>query len=565
MKLIIKEYLTLLRESDELDAILPELMLSMQHKILSKPQKGPRQYGIDLATFGTDDDGLQKVFLFTVKEGDIGRHNWDSGKQQDVRPSLQEIIDVYIPTHLPKKHSNFPIKIIVSTGGDLKQNIQLNWSQFEREHTIENNREFDFWGGDELAILIEKYLFNEHIIPKELRSKFRKTIALLNETDYDLRDYFEFLQLVLEDEQLPSRPQKKQLKSLRLIYLALNIIYVWSKEEDNLKHALLASERTILNVWNYLYKNNLVAKKQFTEIAGKIYNKNFGITSEYCEKLAPPMSVKDGLSMYGHDFLQESVILFEQLGILAHLGNLYYITGLQTNNENYLLSSKHITDLLKRFIENHKGLNNPVYDEHIIDVSTALFLLQTWGETRFVDEWIYDLISHIQFAYAGQGKYFPIDTDNFDDLVELNLKNDVDKEEFITTSTLIPILAQWCIKFGLIANYNYIQQISEEIYNKSTLQIWYPDESTENFMYTENAAYKSGVVDAPIQIPKEPKEMAKLMDDIHRSDNFIDIQKLSCIKHGIFQLLFISSRHFRMPIIPHIWNPFNEKKSYNKS
>lgn len=554
MKLIIKEYLSLLKESNELDALIPELLLSMNHKVISKAQKGTRQYGVDIASVGKDDDGIEKIFLFTVKEGDLDRSDWDGGSVQAVRPSLDEIVDVYIPTHLPKQYSKLPKKIVLATGGDLRQNVQQNWAGYTKRNSVENECEYSFWGGDELAILIESFLFNEHIIPSELRSKFRKTIALLNDTDYDLRDYYEFLQLILENEQLPNQPQKKQLKSLRLIYLALNIIYVWSKEEDNLKHVLLASERTILNVWNYLYQNNLTEKKNLIEIVGKMYYKHADIISEYCKKLAPLMRVKDGLSMYGHDFFQESIILFHQLGILAQLGNLFYFTGLQNKDENHLRSSKNVADLLKIYINNHEGLYNPVYDEHIIDISLTLFLLQIWGETDFVDKWVWNLISHIQFAYVTQGKYFPIDSDNFDDLVEINLKDGVDKEEFMTTSTMIPTLAQWCIKFGLIANYKYIQQVSEEIYKNSTLQIWYPDEDIEKFMYTGNAAYQCGYADAPIKLPKEPKEMATLMDEIHKSKNIIDVTKLSCVKQGILPLIFIANRHFRMPVMPQFWN-----------
>jgi hypothetical protein len=554
MKLIIKEYLSLLKESNELDTLIPELLFSMGHKVISKVQKGVRQYGVDIASVGIDNDGIEKVFLFTVKEGHVDRKDWDSGTAQAIRPSLEDIRETYIPTHIPKQYKNYPIKVVLATGGDLKQTMQLTWSQYTEKYSIENELEFIFLGGDELALYIEKYLFNENIFPDEIRGKLRKALALLNDTDYDLRDYYDFLSFILEDEKLPKLPQKKQLKSLRLIYLALNIIYSWSKEENNLKHALLASERTILNVWNYLYKNELTSKKALSDIIGKLYFKHINIVSEYCEKLAPAMRVKDGLSMYGHHFVQESKILFEQLGILAELGHLFYFTGLQNKNEEYLAYSQNIAVLLKKFIQNHKALYNPVYDEHIIDISLAILLLQLWHEIKFIDQWIGSLISHIQFAFNGQGKYFPIDSDNFDDLIELNLKDSENKEEYIRTSTMIPILAQWCVNLGLIESYKQIQYVTEEIYKNSTLQIWYPDENIENFMYTTNAGYKCGYAEAPIDIYPEVKDFANKMQDVHSSGNIIDIKELSCIKNGLFPLILISNRHFRMPVFPQLWN-----------
>jgi len=89
VRLIVREYLSMLKESGELDSLLGDLLLSMDIEPISKAQIGVRQYGVDLAGVGTDPDesGSKKVFLFTIKAGDIDRNNWDT-KKQDVRPSL---------------------------------------------------------------------------------------------------------------------------------------------------------------------------------------------------------------------------------------------------------------------------------------------------------------------------------------------------------------------------------------------------------------------------------------------------------------------------------------------
>ncbi|CAM3527818.1 hypothetical protein [Arcobacter aquimarinus] len=554
MKLVIKEYLSLLKESKELDDLIPELLLSMNHKTISKAQVGTRQYGVDVTSIGKDADGIEKVFLFTIKEGNLSRADWDGGSNQAVRPSLDEILDVYIPTHLEKKYLSLPKKIVVATGGDLNQNVQQNWSGYTKRHSVDNEIEFAFWGGDELSILIEENLFNEHLIPKELRSKFRKTLALLNDIDYDLRDYYSYLNEIINNSKLEKQSEKKQLKTLRLIYLSLNIIYRWADSEDNLKHALLASERTLLNIWEFLSKNKLTENKKLTEIIGKIYYKNLEIISKYCEKLQPLIKIKNGMSFYGNDFIQESLILFEQLGILALLGNLFQFTAIINNNAEYVKYSASIALLIKEFIKNHKALLNPLYDEHIIDISLAIFLLHEWNEIKFVDEWISDLITHIDFAFNINGKYFPIDTDNFDDLVDINLRNSFDKNDYVKTSTLIPILAQWCVKLGLIENYKDIQQISEDIFKKATLQIWYPDERVEDFMFSTNAGFECGYAEAPIKIPKKIKDYSKLMEEVQKSENYIDIQSLLCVKHSMTPLILISCRHFRMPLFPQFWN-----------
>lgn len=553
MKLIIKEYLSLLKESKELDSLLPELLLSMGHETISKAQIGPRQYGVDVASIGIDTDGKEKVFIFSIKQGNLSRTDWNGGSSQAVKPSLDEIIDDYIPTHLEKKYSALIKKVVVVTGGDLKQNVQLNWSNYTKKYSKENEIEFDFWGGDKLALFIEEYILNEYIIPPKQRSLFRKTLALLGDIDYDLKDYFQFLDEILFQNELHGKSDKEILKSFRLIYLSLNIVISWSKNEDNLKPGLLASERTLVNLWGFIYDNDLTKKKKLIDIISKVYQSNMTILNEYCEKVYPLLKVENGLSFNSHDFLQESLILFEQLGIFSLLGNLHHFSFTINKTEVEYRTSYNIKEMVKTMISNHKGLYNPVYDEHIIDISLALFLLASWEEVEFIDEWIDNLISHIQFAYLNQEKYFPISSNNFEDLVELNLGDSKEKEEYIVTSTLIPILAQWCVHLGLIENYKFLYEVSEHIYKNTTLQIWYPDEKVEDFMYRKNAAIESGYSHAPIKIPQKISNMANVMDKLNDS-YMIDLSKTSCVTNGIVTLFFISSRHFRMPMLPHFWN-----------
>lgn len=251
------------------------------------------------------------------------------------------------------------------------------------------------------------------------------------------------------------------------------------------------------------------------------------------------------MSFRGHDFLQESLILFEQLGILALYGNLYYLSA-YTDEDNFNYRKyKEINRHLKLMIKNHKGLYNPVYDEHIIDISLALYFLELWNETKFIDEWIYNLISHIEFAYY-QGNYFPIDTSSFEDLVECNL-GEKKKKEYIITSTLIPTLAFWCVKLGLIENYKYLYKVSQEIYKDSTLQIWFSDKDLENFVYKTNASFESGYVFAPMKIYENISEMGTIIDKLRESVHLINLENKE-----MPILYFISSRYFRMPILPHV-------------
>ena len=120
MKLLFRTYLASLREREELDAILPDLLSELGYTVYSRPQRGTTQSGVDVAAVGKDDDGERKLFLFSVKQGDLTRQSWD-GTPQALRSSLNEILDTYIPTKIPKRYQKLKIVICLVFGGDMQE------------------------------------------------------------------------------------------------------------------------------------------------------------------------------------------------------------------------------------------------------------------------------------------------------------------------------------------------------------------------------------------------------------------------------------------------------------
>lgn len=297
MKLIIREYLTLLKESGELDRLLPDLLLSMSIPPISKAQKGVRQAGVDVAAVGKHPDtGKKTLFLFLIKQGDMGRSDWNIG-QQAVRPSLDEIKDVYIKNNISPAHNDLPIEVVVCTGGELKQDCQQDWAGYIRSNEQSGSLEYDLWGGDKLAVYIEQYLFNENILPEPLRSKFRKTLALLSDPDYDYSDYYDILdELILKpdfgDIKIAST-KNKILKTFRTINLCQNIIFFWAKSENNIRPAIYCSERTVLNAWDVIRRYEINDNKNILPSYIGIYQTLFFIYNEYAKKVQPHCAVRN--------------------------------------------------------------------------------------------------------------------------------------------------------------------------------------------------------------------------------------------------------------------------------
>ena len=66
MKLIVREYLGSLRERGELDVILPDLLSQLGLNVFSRPARGTRQDGVDVAAVGKFDNDESRVFLFAI-------------------------------------------------------------------------------------------------------------------------------------------------------------------------------------------------------------------------------------------------------------------------------------------------------------------------------------------------------------------------------------------------------------------------------------------------------------------------------------------------------------------
>ncbi len=566
MKLIIKEYLSIIKESDELDKLLPTLLLMMNYKNFSKPQKGGRQYGVDIASLGVDEDNIKKLFLFVIKQGDIGRTDWDSGEQA-IRPSLNEIIDIYIPKFIDKKYSELPKKIILCTGGDLKQVVEINWKSYIDQHQKEGEIEFDLWDGDHLSILCEKYIFNEEIIPSEYRSLLRKTLVLLDDNDYDLIDFEKLLKSILfsnKNESLKSSATKKKVNRIfRITNLSLNIVFAWSLKNNNLKPALLCAEKTLLFTWEYIRVNKFNSSQKVLKLFLSIYISYLSIFSEYFVKIYKNCFVLDGLSGYGGNPILECLNIYEQLGFVSLYGiMLFYDHAIAVDKKEL----DHLLDVAKEttknLINNHQIVQSPLYDNHIIEISIAIYFLVNVGEIAFVKEFISNIITLIEFAFVSLGKYFPISSDSYEDSISLNISREIEKEQLLEISTLIPILAQWCIVLNFKDTYELIRQKVEKSFHKCTLQIWYPDKNTIEYIFKENAARNSGAMDAPFILEKSFNEMVTKIEKVQK--NTIAFSDLSEFIEGAPILPFISSRLFRTPIIPLYWQ-MNALKNFEPS
>ncbi|EGG99842.1 hypothetical protein imdm_595 [gamma proteobacterium IMCC2047] len=309
----------------------------------------------------------------------------------------------------------------------------------------------------------------------------------------------------------------------------------------------MCSERAVLHAWDYIRRNELYKNKKITSIFHDLYRTLFRIYSDYFIKVQQHCYVRNGFTGYGRHSIEENLNIFEHLGFLSLTGLLYLFQGGVEKDAGMIKDSQTISEALISYLKNHLASQSPYYDGHIIEISEAILFLSCMGEKEFIESWITEMVNQIAFSFNNMGQNFPIQSDSFDDLVALNVAGTKAKEELFELSTLLPILAHWCLNLEFENSYKLIKQVVEKFFPECILQIWYPDTETEKQLYIKNAS-RTGAVDAPME----------LVDDINDrilkvQKNTISIDTISSIKQGFPVLPMIASRQYRTPVLPFYW------------
>ncbi|EAC4722398.1 hypothetical protein AKJ84_16020, partial [Listeria monocytogenes] len=111
IELILEEYIASLKEKDELDILLSDLLKLDGYTVKNLPKTGERQYGVDLLA-----EKGEELYLYVIKQGDLTRKTWD-GDKNSVRQSFSEIVDVYLDTMMDSSYKRRQKNIVFVTNG----------------------------------------------------------------------------------------------------------------------------------------------------------------------------------------------------------------------------------------------------------------------------------------------------------------------------------------------------------------------------------------------------------------------------------------------------------------
>jgi hypothetical protein len=557
MKLIIKQYLSSLKERDELDAMLPDLLSQMGLNVYSRPGKGTRQDGVDVAAVGSHDGGKEKVYLFSIKAGDLSRSSWDGDTLQSLRPSLNEILDTYIPNRIPDEHKDKDVVICICIGGDIQEQVRTQVKGYMKQNK-RRNLTFEEWNGDKLASLILLNFLREDLLPTNARSQLRKSLALLDEPE---ASYQHFSILIRSLSSAEITEDKDQIRTIRQINICLWILFAWAREVGNTESAYLSSEIALLHAWTiakaYYAKKTKVAKavKLAFESLLIVYHQ---ISSQYLNKnILPHTRKRHALStaVYSSCNVDVNLKLFDVLGRLS-VGGIWSYWSLQrvSEDETEILEQlwndvRSISVAVKQLISNNPTLLLPIKDDHAIDITIAILLLSIdINNHNYVKTWLSELVLRATFAHQIHGQY-PCNLNGYSDLLKHPQRNnDAYHKEVTSGSILFPMIALWAGLLGDIKLYTKVQTIKETHLEHCNFQFWYPDEKSEEYFYTNSGAH--GATLSHVCIDRSIDEfLSQAFAECKHSPQF---KTLSAVESGLWPIILIACRHYRLPVPLHL-------------
>jgi hypothetical protein len=558
MRLVIREYLTSLKERGDLDAILPDLLTEMGFTVFSRPSIGPRQHGVDIGAVGVDTDGVRKVFLFSVKSGNLTRADWNNGTQA-LKPSLDEIKYAYLRSRLPVAYASLPIAICLTFGGGIDESIRTDVEGYIEENTTERIA-YQQWNGDHLAKLIDEGPLGEGLMSGEVRAHLRKAAAMVEEPDVAMANFVRLVRLLAESagDKLSDR-----LRCVRQFTLCLWILFGWGRLSDNLEAPYRASELALLQAWELL-KDHLDKRGVGSEAAGllikALVEQQGAIWDEYyAKRVLPHVDSEHAISMAvaSQSSTDINLRMFETIGRLALRGLWMVWAANGAGSAPQLIEDGEdaqaidaLGAALIALIRNNPALLSPIADHQVVDISLAITFLATRRKFRAaIGQWADKISDHAYFAYRIHGVYPTRHSSYWYLAAHPAHQTEEYRRESTEGSVLYPTLGIWAEALGRDDVINRLATFKAEELPHCNFQLFFIDWDSEDHLYLGGEPHGAVLCDVPIQ-SGERGTIWFTQRECEANSNYA---ALSAIRMEHWPILLTACRYHRLPLPPQLW------------
>lgn len=488
--LVLSHYLEGLKERDELDALLPELLRAMGHSVQSRPQTGVAQAGVDVVSTAINESGETEVFLFVIKFGDVGREDFYGGKQA-IDPSIREAANEFIRNRLPAKLQAFNKKIVLLTNGVLKQEAQAGYAALSHDIASRPLCSLEFWGMYQLTPLIEAHLFDEGLLLGLGKSDLRAALAGIEDTHSAFRRFIRFVdhcfEVPPEEVSLGVKARKKKFyRRVAAAAMGWAVMLVWGRTENNLKPGVLAGEYLLLRLWSEGVKQGHSKDKLFHERMTASMLLYVDALQAYLARIVPQLMHRRVILGYRPERVLYADLIFEELGRCAQF--LLLLQGV--GNQDALRLQVH--ELIVRLVNEHTGCLLPVLDGQSIDLTLVLLALMGEGDVSSAKNLVRSVTNRLIHALKSN-QYLPVDTDLIEDAVVASRDENLAPRTFFKTTTLVPALASVAAILEDEEALAELREIALPLLEGVTLERWFPTVELETLTGERKSIASVGV------------------------------------------------------------------------
>jgi hypothetical protein len=381
-------------------------------------------------------------------------------------------------------------------------------------------------------------------------------VAMVDEPDVS---YYHFVTLLGQLHRNAAENLATRVRAARQMYVCLWILFVWARDVDNLESPYRCSELAMLHTWELLRpnigrrSNNVKALKRALH---QLIRLHLIITTQFLDgKILPHVDKRNAISssIGSQNAVDVNLAVFDLLGRIAMAGLWNAWFAKWGRAEEKIANQRVIQDILSggfKLIARNPILFSPISDQQAIDIALFLQLALSSGEIPAdTVAWLTLMTDRIDFAVRTHGKYPCIYTEYRDLLYHPQEKSDVYRKEATSGSILIPLLACWLAALKADDAFAKLGELRRTQLEHCTLQLWLPDELTEDSIYMGGRDH--GVAVCDIAISASGSQLLDEIADACSRETAFD--NLSSIATGYWPILLVACRHHRLPVPPHFW------------
>lgn len=552
IRLLLESFLGLMKESGELDKLLPLLVTSMGHDIPFSAQKGIREYGIDVVSVGRDpEDGHRKIFYWLIKCGDIGRTEWNL-TNQSIRQSIDDAGDTFLSTNVLPQHKKLRKKLVILTNGIFKTEIRQTLSQYLEAWNIRHQADSLMVNGSLLALWTEDYLLDENILPPEHRTLFRRVLANIANPELSVPVGRQLIKGIItppESSELQTPKQKKRrLSAFRAVRTALTVIFQWSINEGGLETVRQLLEYAVLESWTQIQDALEKLDKPILQEFAELQYQMLGVGQIYTAKISPYLVIDDALSLQAGDALVTNTLTFREIGQLGLHGVTWGFFATQTDGEVSTLATQRAlicAALISKILKTHGCSQSPAFDYQAVEVHCGLLCLMIAGQRNEAAMWVTNIIGRLGFIVKDKKKYWPMAA-QFEEVLESRNNSSEPNPEFLDVSSLIPILAMWCAILNIDESYQVIRQRILPAMPDLSLNIWSSDKNFDYIVNDPATLHESGFGQVLSGLPETAAQLLLILKE--EVEGIPPLDKNAWYRNRVSMIPLLAALHWKLQI-----------------